>query len=123
MGVGGPPIILFYWNPNIYITLKPYDNPFWDFNNSGANNKNNKRNNTKTSALPKFAPCPCPCKILEEPYKNLEEDLNTQIVSYLSLLCWLYTLRSDQNINTYISGLPKFVPLVAHTSLGPIVDT
>jgi hypothetical protein len=40
--------------------LKPYDNPFWDFNNGGAKKREKRkemRNNLpKNSGLPKFAP-------------------------------------------------------------------
>ena len=57
---------MLLWSP--CKNLKPYDNPFWDFNKVGANNNNN---NKKRNNLPK-------------------------IVAYLSLLRWLHALLSDQ---------------------------
>jgi hypothetical protein len=48
-GGRGVPEFVLDWNRNIYVTLepklnlKPYDNPFWGFNN-GIKNKKSTRN-------------------------------------------------------------------------------
>ena len=64
-GWGGLPnldwigILIFLVVRSPYKFPEPYDNPFCDFSNGGANNnKNNKRKRliTKNSGLPKFAP-------------------------------------------------------------------
>ena len=75
-------ILIFMLLRSPCTNLKPYDNPFWDFSNSGekSKNKSKKRLITKNRGLPK-------------------------------LLLWSHALRSDQNLQHQPSTLHKSVIL------------